>query len=161
MDNSSPHELITLFNNNTCGRVEPGRTDLMKNSLLFEVEEKQAQDAIKALNWTNWNGRRVMVKVAGGEAPMKCRERGRWSENSDKGGKGRDTAALADREDRGRAGKDGRQADTRKAQKLSREGRGYSVTCGPKGKDERKQLFKDAEPDFSEGRWVRRKPKKN
>ena len=125
MDNFFPHELITLLNNNTRGRVELGRIDLMKNFSFFEVEEKQAQNVVKALNRTNWNGRKVTVEV------------------------------------KGRAGKDRKQADTRKAQKPSREERGYSAARGPKGKDEWKQFFKDAEPDFSEEGWARRKPKKS
>ena len=150
MDNFFPHELITLLNNNTRGRVELGRIDLMKNFSFFEVEEKQAQNVVKALNRTNWNGRKVTVEVAGEEAPTERRGRGKRNEGSDQGGKGRNTAASADRKDKGRAGKDRKQADTRKAQKPSREERGYSAARGPKGKDEWKQFFKDAEPDFSE-----------
>ncbi|MCE8617205.1 DEAD/DEAH box helicase [Bacteroides fragilis] len=161
MDNFFPHELITLLNNNTRGRVELGRIDLMKNFSFFEVEEKQAQNVVKALNRTNWNGRKVTVEVAGEEAPTERRGRGKRNEGGDQGGKGRNTAASADRKDKGRAGKDGKQADTRKAQKPSREERGYSAARGPKGKDEWKQFFKDAEPDFSEEGWARRKPKKS
>lgn len=161
MDNFFPHELITLLNNNTRGRVELGRIDLLKNFSFFEVEEKQAQNVVKALNRTNWNGRKVTVEVAGEEAPTERRGRGKRNEGSDQGGKGRNTAASADRKDKGRAGKDGKQADTRKAQKPSREERGYSAARGPKGKDEWKQFFKDAEPDFSEEGWARRKPKKS
>lgn len=161
MDNFFPHELITLLNNNTRGRVELGRIDLMKNFSFFEVEEKQAQNVVKALNRTNWNGRKVTVEVAGEEAPTERRGRGKRNEGGGQGGKGRNTAASADRKDKGRAGKDGKQADTRKAQKPSREERGYSAARGPKGKDEWKQFFKDAEPDFSEEGWARRKPKKS
>ena len=161
MDNFFPHELITLLNNNTRGRVELGRIDLMKNFSFFEVEEKQAQNVVKALNRTNWNGRKVTVEVAGEEAPTERRGRGKRNEGSDQGGKGRNTAASADRKDKGRAGKDRKQADTRKAQKPSREERGYSAARGPKGKDEWKQFFKDAEHDFSEEGWARRKPKKS
>ena len=161
MDNFFPHELITLLNNNTRGRVELGRIDLMKNFSFFEVEEKQAQNVVKALNRTNWNGRKVTVEVAGEEAPTERRGRGKRNEGSDQGGKGRNTATSADRKDKGRAGKDRKQADTRKAQKPSREERGYSAARGPKGKDEWKQFFKDAEPDFSEEGWARRKPKKS
>ena len=160
MDNFFPHELITLLNNNTRGRVELGRIDLMKNFSFFEVEEKQAQNVVKALNRTNWNGRKVTVEVAGEEAPTERRGRGKRNEGSDQGGKGRNTAASADRKDKGRAGKDRKQADTRKAQKPSREERGYSAARGPKGKDEWKQFFKDAETDFSEEGWARRKPQK-
>jgi len=110
MDNFFPHELITLLNNNTRGRVELGRIDLMKNFSFFEVEEKQAQNVVKALNRTNWNGRKVTVEVAGEEAPTERRGRGKRNEGSDQGGKGRNTAASADRKDKGRAGKDRKQA---------------------------------------------------
>ena len=37
MDNFFPHELITLLNNNTRGRVELGRIDLMKNFSFFSI----------------------------------------------------------------------------------------------------------------------------
>ena len=85
MDNFFPHELITLLNNNTRGRVELGRIDLMKNFSFFEVEEKQAQNVVKALNRTNWNGRKVTVEVAGEEAPTERRGRGKRNEGSDQG----------------------------------------------------------------------------
>ena len=40
MDGFFPSELITLLNNNTRGRIELGRIDLMKNFSFFEVEER-------------------------------------------------------------------------------------------------------------------------
>ena len=60
-----------------------------------------------------------------------------------------------------REAKAAKTADSRKGKKPSREERGYSAARGPKGKDEWKQFFKDAEPDFSEEGWARRKPKKS
>ncbi|MCE8913402.1 DEAD/DEAH box helicase [Bacteroides fragilis] len=158
MDNFFPHELITLLNNNTRGRVELGRIDLMKNFSFFEVEEKQAQNVVKALNRTNWNGRKVTVEVAGEEASTEHKGRGKRNEGNDQGGRGRSSAPSADRKERGKGSK---QADSRKGKKPSREERGYSAARGPKGKDEWKQFFKDAEPDFSEEGWARRKPKKS
>ena len=68
MDSFFPSELITLLNSNTRGRIELGRIDLMKNFSFFEVEEKEAQNVVKALNRANWNGRKVSVEVAGEEA---------------------------------------------------------------------------------------------
>ena len=85
MDNFFPHELITLLNNNTRGRVELGRIDLMKNFSFFEVEEKQAQNVVKALNRTNWNGRKVTVEVAGEEASTEHKGRGKRNEGNDQG----------------------------------------------------------------------------
>ena len=161
MDNFFPHELITLLNNNTRGRVELGRIDLMKNFSFFEVEEKQAQNVVKALNRTNWNGRKVTVEVAGEEASTDHKGRGKRNEGNDQGGRGRSSAPSADRKERGKGSKDSKQADSRKGKKPSREERGYSAARGPKGKDEWKQFFKDAEPDFSEEGWARRKPKKS
>ena len=161
MDNFFPHELITLLNNNTRGRVELGRIDLMKNFSFFEVEEKQAQNVVKALNRTNWNGRKVTVEVAGEEASTEHKGRGKRNEGNDQGGRGRSSAPSADRKERGKGSKDSKQAHSRKGKKPSREERGYSAARGPKGKDEWKQFFKDAEPDFSEEGWARRKPKKS
>ena len=161
MDNFFPHELITLLNNNTRGRVELGRIDLMKNFSFFEVEEKQAQNVVKALNRTNWNGRKATVEVAGEEASTEHKGRGKRNEGNDQGGRGRSSAPSADRKERGKGSKDSKQADSRKGKKPSREERGYSAARGPKGKDEWKQFFKDAEPDFSEEGWARRKPKKS
>lgn len=161
MDNFFPNELIALLNNNTRERVELGRIDLMKNFSFFEVEEKQAQNVIKALNRGNWNGRKITVEVAGEEASTERRGRGRRNEGNDQGGKGRNAAASDDRKEKGRTGRSGKQTDNRKTQKPSREERGYSAARGPKGKEEWKQFFKDTEPDFSEEGWARRKPKKS
>lgn len=161
MDNFFPNELIALLNNNTRERVELGRIDLMKNFSFFEVEEKQTQNVIKALNRGNWNGRKITVEVAGEEASTERRGRGRRNEGNDQGGKGRNAAASDDRKEKGRTGRSGKQTDNRKTQKPSREERGYSAARGPKGKEEWKQFFKDTEPDFSEEGWARRKPKKS
>jgi len=121
MDNFFPHELITLLNNNTRGRVELGRIDLMKNFSFFEVEEKQAQNVVKALNRTNWNGRKVTVEVAGEEASTEHKGRGKRNEGNDQGGRGRSSAPSADRKERGKGSKDSKQADSRKGKKPSRE----------------------------------------
>lgn len=67
MDNFFPNELISLLNSNTRGRVELGRIDLMQKFSFFEVEEKEANNVVKALNRANWNGRKVSVEIAGEE----------------------------------------------------------------------------------------------
>ena len=67
MDNFFPSELISLLNKNTRGRIELGRIDLMQKFSFFEVEEKEANNVMKALNRTNWNGRKVSVEIAGDE----------------------------------------------------------------------------------------------
>ena len=64
MDNFFPSELISLLNKNTRGRIELGRIDLMQKFSFFEVEEKEANNVMKALNRTNWNGRKVSVEIA-------------------------------------------------------------------------------------------------
>ncbi|MBW9278690.1 DEAD/DEAH box helicase [Bacteroides fragilis] len=162
IDNFFPHELISLLNSNTRGRVELGRIDLMKNFSFFEVEEKQAQSVVKALNRTNWNGRKVSVEVAGEEASTERKGRVKRSESNERSGRGKETSGTsAGYKERSRSGKTGKQADAKKTGKPSREERGYSEARGPKGKDEWKQFFKDAEPDFSEEGWARRKPKKS
>ena len=60
-----------------------GRIDLVKNFSFFEVEEKQAQNVVKALNRTNWNGRKVTVEVAGEEASTEHKGRGKRNEGND------------------------------------------------------------------------------
>lgn len=62
-----------------------GRIDLMQNYSFFEVPEKEATNVIKALNRAKWNGRKVVVEIAGaGEENGKGRENG---SNERKGGK--------------------------------------------------------------------------
>ena len=67
MDNFFPNELISLLNNNTRGRVELGRIDLMPKFSFFEVDEKEAANVVKSLNRANWNGRKGSVEIAGEE----------------------------------------------------------------------------------------------
>lgn len=65
------------MNSNTRGRIELGRIDLMQNYSFFEVPEKEATNVIKALNRAKWNGRKVVVEIAGaGEESGKGRENG-------------------------------------------------------------------------------------
>lgn len=66
-DNFYPKELIDLINKNTQKRIRVGRIDLMKSFSFFEVEEKQAQYLVKALNKQNYAGRKITVEVAGEE----------------------------------------------------------------------------------------------
>ncbi len=64
-DSFFPSDLIGLLNSNTRGRIELGRIDLMQNYSFFEVPEKEATNVIKALNRAKWNGRKVVVEIAG------------------------------------------------------------------------------------------------
>lgn len=168
MDNFFPHELIALLNSNTRTRVELGRIDLMKNFSFFEVDEKQADDVVNALNRANFNGRRVSVEVAGEESGSGSEDRGRSAGRKSYGGGPSDRPARPPRTAPGRDGSAkpaSRPERTEKrgaaaAAKPSREDRGYSSERGPKGEEDWKQFFKDKEPDFSEEGWARRKPKK-
>ncbi len=161
MDNFFPNELISLLNNNTRGRIELGRIDLMKNFSFFEVDEKEAQTVVKALNRANWNGRKVSVEVAGEESGG----RSRGGSSEERGGKrsygGASENKRGSRSARPEAGKAGGEKNKKKkADKPSREERGYAAARGPKKSDDWKQFFQSEEPDFSEEGWARRKPKK-
>ena len=173
MDSFFPSELISLLNSNTRGRIELGRIDLMKNFSFFEVEEKEAQNVVKALNRANWNGRKVSVEVAGEESGEGRRSSGSterrgsgkrpYGSSSEKRGDS-DRSSRSERSDRApradRAAKGDGKADKKKrSDKPSREERGYGAR-GPKKTDDWQQFFKDKEPDFSEEGWARRKPKK-
>ena len=172
MDSFFPSELISLLNSNTRGRIELGRIDLMKNFSFFEVEEKEAQNVVKALNRANWNGRKVSVEVAGeeagegrrgsGSAERRGGKRPFGSSSEKRGDSSRNSRSersdRAPRADRATKGSD--KTDKKKrSDKPSREKRGYGAR-GPKKTDDWQQFFKDKEPDFSEEGWARRKPKK-
>ena len=172
MDSFFPSELISLLNSNTRGRIELGRIDLMKNFSFFEVEEKEAQNVVKALNRANWNGRKVSVDVAGeeagegrrgsGSAERRGGKRPFGSSSEKRGDSSRNSRSersdRAPRADRATKGSD--KTDKKKrSDKPSREERGYGAR-GPKKTDDWQQFFKDKEPDFSEEGWARRKPKK-
>ena len=172
MDSFFPSELISLLNSNTRGRIELGRIDLMKNFSFFEVEEKEAQNVVKALNRANWNGRKVSVEVAGeeagegrrgsGSAERRGGKRPFGSSSEKRGDSSRNSRSersdRAPRADRATKGSD--KTDKKKrSDKPSREERGYGAR-GPKKTDDWQQFFKDKEPNFSEEGWARRKPKK-
>ena len=172
MDSFFPSELISLLNSNTRGRIELGRIDLMKNFSFFEVEEKEAQNVVKALNRANWNGRKVSVEVAGeeagegrrgsGSAERRGGKRPFGSSSEKRGDSSRNSRSersdRAPRADRATKGSD--KTDKKKrSDKPSREERGYGAR-GPKKTHDWQQFFKDKEPNFSEEGWARRKPKK-
>ena len=168
MDNFFPHELITLLNSNTRGRIELGRIDLMQNFSFFEVEEKEAGHVVKALNRSNWNGRKVSVEIAGEEgkdAPKgKRRSEGGNRGKKESGGKKRSGKDDRRSESAGKRNEKAEYAADKKKSKPSREERGYTKARGKK--DDWKQFFqgnnefKDVEPDFSEEGWAKRTPKK-
>ena len=156
MDNFFPNELINLLNSNTRGRIELGRIDLMKNFSFFEVDEKEAQNVIKALNRTNWNGRRVSVEIAGEEGGEGRKSSGRYKDN---GRDAKSSASTKPRKDKpARATSASTDSKKQKPSKPSREERGYSNARGKK--DDWQQFFKDEKSDFSEEGWARRKKKK-
>lgn len=170
MDNFFPNELISLLNNNTRGRVELGRIDLMQKFSFFEVEEKEATNVVKALNRASWNGRKVSVEVAGDEGKEAPRGKRPGTAGSH-GKKEFDSKKRSYKEDGKRNDATGKRsekaespANDKKKGKPSREERGYTKARGKK--DDWKQFFqgnndfKDAEPDFSEEGWARRTPKK-
>ena len=169
MDNFFPNELIGLLNGNTRGRVELGRIDLMKNFSFFEVDEKEANNVVKALNRANWNGRKVSVEIAGEEGKEAPKGR-RKSEGSSYGKKEFDGKKRSFKDEKrsdaprsNRNKSESAPADKKKS-KPSREDRGYSQARGKK--DDWRQFFqdnkefRDKEPDFSEEGWARRAPKK-
>ena len=173
MDSFFPSELISLLNSNTRGRIELGRIDLMKNFSFFEVEEKEAQNVVKALNRANWNGRKVSVEVAGeeagegrrgsGSAERRGGKRPFGSSSEKRGDSSRNSRSersdRAPRADRATKGSD--KTDKKKrSDKPSREERGYGAR-GPKKTDDWQQFFKDKEPDFSEEGWARESRKRS
>ena len=163
MDGFYPAELISLLNNNTRGRVELGRIDLMKNFSFFEVDEKEAQNVVNGLKRANWNGRKVAVEVASDE-PGEGRSEGRRD-----GGRGRDGGFRREGRPDRRAGgrperkggdrpeRGGKREDRAQSSKPSREERGYSKERGKK--EDWQQFFKGETPDFSEEGWAKRKPR--
>lgn len=165
-DSFFPSELISLLNGNTRGRIELGRIDLMQNYSFFEVPEKEATNVLKALNKAKWNGRKVVVEVAGDESG-KGREGGhskdykgggkRFGGKSDERGSRQEGRAPRS-ENKDRKPKDSASAKGTKKDKASREERGYTGARGKK--DDWQQFFKDDAPDFNEEGWARRKPKK-
>lgn len=170
MDNFFPNELISLLNSNTRGRVELGRIDLMQKFSFFEVEEKEANNVVKALNRANWNGRKVSVEIAGEEGKDAPKGK-RRAEGGNYGKKEFDGKKRGYKDDRRSEPASKRKdkaeyaaTDKKKKDKPSREERGYTKARGKK--DDWKQFFqgnnefKDSEPDFSEEGWARRTPKK-
>lgn len=128
-DSFFPAQLIDLINKNTNRRVRLGRIDLMKSFSFFEVEESQAHTVLKALNNSQFNGRKVAVEIAGDENHRKKSDHAKPAPSR----------------------------ETKKKDKPSREERGYKEARGPKKKDDWKQFFKGEEPDFTEEGWARRK----
>ena len=160
-DSFFPSDLIGLLNSNTRGRIELGRIDLMQNYSFFEVPEKEATNVIKALNKAKWNGRKVVIEIAGEESG-----KGRESSSNERkggkrfGGKSDERAPRYENKDRKPKDASAKGAKSAKKDKPSRAERGYSDARGPKKKDDWQEFFKDKEPDFSEEGWARRKPKK-
>ncbi len=145
IDNFFPTELIGLLNSHMRGRIEIGRIDLMKNFSFFEVDEREARNVLKALNRTNWKGRKVSVEIADEE--------------------GKEAAGNRKKADRPRKDPDNRKAEKKKQKaKPTREERGYTKPRGKK--DDWKQFFqhdnelRGPEPDFDDEGWAKPSKKK-
>ena len=138
MDNFFPSELISLLNKNTRGRIELGRIDLMQKFSFFEVEEKEANNVMKALNRTNWNGRKVSVEIAGNEGKNVPKGRRTGTAGSygkkDSDGKKRSNKEDGKRNDAASRRRDRAEnpANDKKKGKPSREERGYTKARGKK-----------------------------
>jgi ATP-dependent RNA helicase DeaD len=149
-DKFMPNDLITLLNNNTRGRVDLGRINLMKNYSFFEVDEKETKNVLKALGRAKWNGRKVVVEVASDE-PSDSKDGGKKLKH-DKHSRHSDDQFKEKHSDE-------KHGEKRKEKhKPSREERGYTKPRGKK--DDWKKFFEQPEPDFSEEGWARRSPKK-
>ncbi len=64
-DNLIPGRLIDLINQYTDKRLDIGRIDVLRNFSFFEVKEEETSYLLKALGRAKWNGRKVVVEVAG------------------------------------------------------------------------------------------------
>ena len=146
MDGFYANQIIELINRYMKKqRTNIGRIDLMKNFSFFEVDEKQANSVVESLNGVNFNGRKVIVEVAGENTGK-----------SDRSGHKRSDSSRRD-DDRGRK------------PRPSREDRGYTSSRGPKKQRQEKESteFKESNkkddwqqffPNNDEG-FARRKKK--
>ena len=116
MDGFYANQIIELINRNMKKqRTNIGRIDLMKNFSFFEVDEKQAKSVVESLNGVNFNGRKVIVEVAG--------------ENTGK----------SDRSGHKRSDSSRRDDDRNRRPRPSREDRGYTSSRGPKKQRQEKE----------------------
>ena len=150
-DGFYPGEIMQYLNKHVRGRQEVGHIDLLSKFSYIEVPEQDANRVIKALNGTVYKGREV-----------RCND-------ADETGHGR---ASGKREgERGNAG--GRRSGSRDDRNSGRGTRGEHRNKRSNGYQNEKEddwrslmnqakdfKFKDAEPDFSEEGWARRRPKK-
>ncbi len=146
MDGFYANQIIELINRYMKKqRTNIGRIDLMKSFSFFEVDEKQANSVVESLNGVNFNGRKVIVEVAGENTGK-----------SDRSGHKRSDSSRRD-DDRGRK------------PRPSREDRGYTSSRGPKKQRQEKESteFKESNkkddwqqffPNNDEG-FARRKKK--
>lgn len=63
-DGMQPNKLIELINRCVPGKVQIGRIDLLDNFLFFEVEDREAQRVVKAMNSFEVDGRPISVEYA-------------------------------------------------------------------------------------------------
>lgn len=161
-------EIIGLINRSVKGmQVEIGRIDLMKNFAFVEVVAEQAQDVIGAMkHGVTVKGRSVVCDIADRNKEEKesrdgRKRKGRES-SSDKGRSGRSARQSSPREHGKASGRGGRNVsdkpnDTSKAQPHKKH---YTKDDWMKFLHPENTELKGKMPDFSEGGWARRKPKK-
>ena len=141
-DGFYPGEVMQFLNRNMKQRQEVGHIDLLSKFSYIEVPEGDANRVIKAINGLEYKGRTVRCNDAD-EAGHGKANRGESKEGSRRGG-------------------DRRQANDSRGGRKSKAERRRDSANGDwrelmKGKPFK---FKDAEPDFSEEGWARRRPKK-
>ena len=110
----------------------------MQKFSFFEVEEKEANNVMKALNRTNWNGRKVSVEIAEDEGKNVPKGRRTGTAGSygkkDSDGKKRSNKEDGKRNDAASRRRDRAEnpANDKKKGKPSREERGYTKARGQK-----------------------------
>lgn len=135
-DGLNPKVFMGFLNRVSEGKhISLGRIDLMQNFSFFEVPEDQAQTALSVLSGSDFDGRKVNVEITTnrepqGEEKKRSKERNRKEEGSRRG-EGRFKSIRAERS----------KPNKSRADKPSREERGYTSKRGPKGASEWAKYF--------------------
>lgn len=142
-DGFYPGEVMQFVNRNVDGRQEVGHIDLYDKFSYIEVPERDAARVMRALDGTRYRGRDVRCNDADDTQASQSRG-GRGGRGQERGGAFArfDRKPKKRRAERGGGGDGGRQDDWRQ----------FFQNDGVR--------LKGDEPDFSEERWARRKPRK-
>ncbi len=133
-------KLMEILNKNINERINVGRIDLMRRFSFFEVEEKDAETVIGALDGILWKGSRLGVEIAGGspdteKAPRRDADRPSSKGGSRKGGRGRsERRSRSDRPDSEYQDKPGRKDDWKQFFQKDGWDRGPSSKGGKKSR---------------------------